>query len=129
MQDFLFVKDGNDYVHLNFADILYIEASDKYSKVFTPSKKYLVHLPLNIIEKNLPSRFFCRIHRSYIISLIHTTSFNQAYVVVAGKKIQIGKHYKEVLPHRIQTFSTSPKNYVILSDYDFLSLFRKLGPN
>ena len=129
MYEPFYIKEGNNFVQILFHEILYIETKDKYSRVITPTRKYLIRLPLNNVERLLPSRSFCRINRSQIVSVLHTTLFNNAYAIVDGKKLLIGKQYKEVLLKRVVTFSNDPKSFIPLSDYDMFNLLRGTRSN
>src|SRR5258705_4975162 len=121
MEDFFFLKDGDEYIKVLFSAILYVQASDKYSTFITTTRKILICQTLNNVERALPSKLFCRIHRSYIISLIHTNSFNRATVNIGKMKIPIGKQYRSVLLGRVTLFDEH-KNFINLSDYDMLNV-------
>ena len=56
--------DGRE-VSLPANDILYIEAEDKYTYVYTARDKYLVRGPLSEWEKKLPKPQFCRCSRFF----------------------------------------------------------------
>jgi DNA-binding LytR/AlgR family response regulator len=127
MDDFFYLMDGDDYIQILFATILYIEAGKKYSTLFATDRTILIAKSLDTLERALPGKLFCRIHRSYIISLSHTTSFNQKTATVANKKIPIGKQYRPALIGR--TFPCNERHVVKLSDFDFLKLFKGLGRN
>lgn len=129
MQDFLYVKDGGNYVQVYFSEILYIQAEDKYTTLMVPKGKYLILQTLNNIEKALPSAIFCRIHRSYIISLLHTKKFDANTAFVGDKCLPIGKRYKGVLTERVLVFSNGPSPFIKLSNYDILKFFGISGPN
>ncbi|MGO8594093.1 LytTR family transcriptional regulator DNA-binding domain-containing protein [Rhizobium ruizarguesonis] len=40
------IKEREGLIKIAYDDIIYIEASKDYMKVFTPSKQYLVHLTI-----------------------------------------------------------------------------------
>ena len=129
MENLIFFKDGSDYVRIVYSEIVYIEANGKYSTIVTAGKKYLFHSTITAIEERLPSKYFCRVHKSFIISIIHTTSFNHAYAIVSGKKIQIGRQYKTALFSRMIASKNDPGSFIILSDYDTQTLLGKIGFN
>ena len=129
MQDFFYVKDGSKNVQVLFSDILYIEAKDKYATLVTANERYLILQPLHIIERVLPAKTFCRIHRSYIISLAHTKWFDHTIAFVGNQKLAIGKNYKNVIPGRVVILSNEQDPYINLSDFDRLNLIRKIKPN
>jgi DNA-binding LytR/AlgR family response regulator len=101
MQEFLFFKIEKTYVRLWFSEILYIQAENKYVTIFTPQRSYLTLSSMNHIEKMLPSELFCRIHRSYIVSLEHICRFDNELVYIGDKKIPIAEQYKNVLKNSV----------------------------
>jgi DNA-binding LytR/AlgR family response regulator len=127
MTEFFFIKDGPEYVKILFTSILYIQADNKYCTIVTTRRKYMVLQSINSFEKMLPAKIFCRIHRSYIVSLIHTVSFNHTSVNVSEVHLPIGKQYKSVLPKRVTVLSENGP-YINLSDVDVMNLF-SAGPN
>ncbi|HLG40656.1 MAG TPA: LytTR family DNA-binding domain-containing protein [Chitinophagaceae bacterium] len=129
MHDYFYVKDETRHIQVFFADVLYIEAKNKYALIVTTKEQYQILQPLQIIERALPGMLFCRIHRSFIISLSHTKWFDHNYAFVGECKIQIGKLYKDVLPHRVLMFNNEPNLIIRLSDYDMLNFFKKINPN
>jgi two-component system LytT family response regulator len=52
------------------------------------------YISLSAIEKKLPEKLL-RIHQSYLLTLSHIDSFNQHDVLIQGKEIPIGRHYKQ----------------------------------
>lgn len=101
MQEFLFFKIEKTYVRLWFSEILYIQAENKYVTIFTPQRSYLTLSSMNHIEKMLPSELFCRIHRSYIVSLEHICRFDNELVYIGDKKIPIAEQYKNILKNSV----------------------------
>lgn len=99
---------GNDYivitvqkkkVKLFFSEIIYIESQREYVKIVTAKQEYLPKVSTSTIEKLLPAHQFKRVHRSFIISLIHIDAYNAGTVQVAGRKITVGRTYREALKH------------------------------
>ena len=129
MYEPFYLKDGNEYIQILFHEILYIEATDKYSRIVTTKQKYLIRIPLTTVERFLPSKYFCRINRSQIISVLHTNTFNNLHAIVRGKKLHIGKQYKDALPKRVLTLAGDKTRFIRLSDYDVLNLLRKIKSN
>lgn len=101
MQDFLFFKIEKLYLKIRFADILYIQAEGRYVAIFTNNQCYFSLISITQIERQLPSDLFRRIHRSYIISLIHTDKFDNEFAFVGNKRIPIAEQYKNVLKSAI----------------------------
>ncbi len=97
-RDFMFVKDGTKIVKIVYDDILYLEGMKDYVKIILKEKKLVLTLisMQNMIEK-LPTDYFVRIHRSYIVSLSKIDSVEKNRVVIAGKWLPVGNSYKRNL--------------------------------
>jgi DNA-binding LytR/AlgR family response regulator len=95
--DELFVRDGNALVKVKFDDILYLQAYDNYTLVFTSAKKYTITQTLKTVESKVPSTKFVRIHRSYVINLDVIEKITDGHVELQGKSIPIGRTYQHFL--------------------------------
>ena len=101
MQEFLFFKIEKAYVRLWFSEILYIQAENKYVTIFTSQRSYLTLSSMNHIEKMLPPELFCRVHRSYIVSLEHICRFDNELVYIGDQKIPLAEQYKNILKNSV----------------------------
>lgn len=54
--------------------IVRFEAEDDYTAVYLPSRKYLIHVSMQELERRLDPKDFLRVHRSAIINLLHLSS-------------------------------------------------------
>src|SRR5438477_7547530 len=97
MQDFLFFRIEKTYIRVRFAEILYVQAEKKYVTIITDHASYRTLSSMNHIEKMLPRDLFCRIHRSYIVSLGQICKFDNELVYIGSKKIPLAEQYKSVL--------------------------------
>ena len=102
--DSIFVKDKGKLVKVPFDTILYAEAYDNYTNLFTESKKYLISATLKSVEKKLNNPLFIRVHRSYLINIERVASLEEGYVHIGEKAIPVGKTHKDELMSRIRTF-------------------------
>ena len=91
----IFVKSNQKLVRINYDDILYVEAFADYVKIFTAEKRIVTLQTMKNMEVKLPTEKFCRVHRSFIVSLKHVDAFSSTQVEVNGQKIPIGKNYKD----------------------------------
>ena len=96
MRDFLFLKTNSKFVRIFFKDLIFVEASDKYVRFVTVNKTYMVLGCLMNTENRLPADQFCRIHRSYIVSLRHIDEFTSETVSMAGNTLPLARQYKPV---------------------------------
>jgi len=108
--DFLYIKVDHDAVQVKFSDIYYIEADKRYVKIKTKGKVYMVETSLSKIEALLPPAFFCRIHRSYIISLINTKVIRHEMVVMDNGALPVGREYRDALLTRVILISRDTGN-------------------
>lgn len=103
LKDRIFVKNREKMTKILFSDILFIEADRNYSRIFTLAKEYLLSITLKMIEEKLPANHFLRIHRSYIINLLHVDEVSDSHVMIAQKPIPLSGGLKDHLLERIQT--------------------------
>lgn len=116
MQDFVFIKSNREYYKVRYSEIQYVEAVNKYIKVVTAKKSSLLLLTMQEAEKFLPAALFCRIHRSYIISLLHLNRFTQETAFVAETELPIGKHFKNGLQLKV-TIWCAKENQVLIQNF------------
>jgi DNA-binding LytR/AlgR family response regulator len=87
-QDFVMIKSNKKLFRIALSAILYIQSMGDFLKVVTEDKTYISSETLRIMETQLPAKKFCRIHKSYIISV-------GAVQYIEGNQLKIGK---EILP-------------------------------
>jgi len=97
----IFVKSDSRIVKINLEEIFYVEALADYVIFITEKGKFIVHYTMKGVEKRLPSSFFSRVHRSFIINLRRIESLEDFTVVINKKKIPIGASYKESFINRL----------------------------
>lgn len=83
-------------------DILYIEADRNYNRIFTRQKDYLPSLTLKTIEEKLTAPFMLRIHRSYLVNMLHIHEVLEANVMAGGKALPLGTGMRGELMQRMQ---------------------------
>ncbi len=92
---FVFVKDGNKLVRLQWDDILYIEGLKDYVIIHTSQQKVVTLQRLKFLEVQLPKDEFLRVHNSYIISLKKIDSILKDQVQIGDVLIPIGDTYRK----------------------------------
>ncbi len=93
--EFIFVKANQKLIKISYDDILYVEAFADYVKIYIPEKRIVTLQTMKKMENKLPADKFCRIHRSFIVGLKHIESYNTSEVGVGGKRLPIGKNFKD----------------------------------
>jgi len=76
-----------------------IKADGRYSTLYTEDEHYFCNLSLSELEKRLDSRFFFRVHRSYLVNMRYAKAFEkeeeQCYLVMDhqdGIKVPISRN-------------------------------------
>lgn len=74
--------------------IIYIESMSDYVRLFTiENEKIITRETISRLGERLPMEFL-RIHRSYLINIIHLTSYSKEVVIVKDKSLPISRTYK-----------------------------------
>ena len=101
--DFIFVKSNSRLVKLRTEEIYFIEALKDYVVINTKGTRYTIHSTMKDIEKKLPSDYFIRVHRSFIVRIDKIASIELPNLILEDSKkmIPIGGSYKEELVKKI----------------------------
>ena len=89
----LFVKDGKKRHQVALDDLLFIEACGNFSMVHTATGKIMCSEKISELEGRLPS-VFVRIHKSFLVASRKIEVVEGEELVVAGKRLPIGRVYK-----------------------------------
>ena len=86
----LFVRHNRRFEKIDFSAIHYVEANLNYMRIVTADKIYMVLSTLEQVEEALPPSQFCRIHRSYIVSIAQIRTFDNHNVRLPDKTLPVG---------------------------------------
>lgn len=83
-------SSGNQIHMVPVAEVLYFEAADKYVRVLTAAREYLIRTPLKELTEQLDASVFWQIHRSTLVraSAITTVTRDEAgklHLALAGR--------------------------------------------
>lgn len=100
------------FTKINTKDVFYIESIKNYAKIYTEKKVYMVLVSLKLFEQKLSDyKDFCRIHRSFIVSVSKIDSFEYENVSITFReaKIQLplGEVYKGNLTKSVNIIARS----------------------
>lgn len=102
MQDRLFIKTGDRLLRLFLSDILWVEADDYYCKIVTKEREFLVGQTLKKFSEALEKvPELRRVHRSYLVNLLHVEEIGDLYVYINKRKVPINKSSKDELVARL----------------------------
>ena len=100
--DFIFVKDGYDWVRINLAELLYVKAEDNYVSLVTIHKSVLTRMTLTEMQEKLPAEEFIKVHKSFIVALHQIEKIEQHQLTVRDSIIPLSKPYRDQIYARIQ---------------------------
>lgn len=103
LEDRIFVRHKEKMVKLEIEQVLCVEADRNYSRIHSKNKEYMVAVTLKNMASKLPGSVFYRIHRSYIVNLLHVDEVAETHLVIAQKALPISKTLKAGLLKRLQT--------------------------
>lgn len=86
---------------LDVADILYCQADDNYTHIFTRDRKKLVSKTLKYFEDALSTSGFVRVHKSYLVNVAAITQYRKgkggSVVLDNGKEVMVSPARKKEL--------------------------------
>lgn len=94
-EPYIMIKADHKLTRVMLEDIKYIEGLREYVSIYTETKRHIVLEALKNLEATLPEKLFARVHRSYIVAKKRVDSISGTTLELEGKKIPIGKSYKE----------------------------------
>lgn len=98
----VFVREGSKIIRLRKEEILFLEGYGDYVKIHrTNGKPLLSQVSLKRFEENLTDSLFCRVHRSYIVSLSHISYIERKRIRIGDELIPISDSYLPALMGRL----------------------------
>ena len=95
VRNYLFVKTEYRLEKVDFKNILFIEGMRDYRRIHTPGKKIMTLQTFIELEKQLPNNIFCRVHKSYIVSIEKVESIERDRIKINNQIIPVSETYKE----------------------------------
>ena len=97
--EYFFIKENNNYIKLNMGDVLFIESMGDFSKISTTgNKSHMVLISLKNLEKQLPENLFIRVHKQYIINVLHIKNISVSDIKLSNNlMIPVSIAYKQAL--------------------------------
>jgi len=101
---YLVIKEKEGLLKIPYEEVLYIEASKDYMKIFTTSRQYLTHLTMKKLEELLPAQLFIRTHKSFIVALKQIKLLKTDSLVLANNAtIPVSLSYKEEVMRKFRS--------------------------
>lgn len=88
-------KNGLDYVKLR--DIIFFEASNRYTHIITANKNYVSTTNLGKFKEVLKEKHFFNVHRSYLVNIDHIKRYESSGILTLtnGHQIPVAKSTRE----------------------------------
>ncbi|MFA0962252.1 LytR/AlgR family response regulator transcription factor [Roseivirga sp. BDSF3-8] len=93
----MFIKTDREHKQVSLDDIRYIQAYGNYCKVYLSDEMLITPKKISDFESELPSDWFARIHKSYMISKLHIESISGNKVQILNEYLPVGETYKHVI--------------------------------
>lgn len=103
----LIVRSAGLVAFVNVADIDWIEAANYYSCLHVGSDTHVLRRSLAVLERELQSGPFCRIHRSTIVNVDRIRALElmddgeYAVVLKTGARLRLSRGFRKTLQHRL----------------------------
>jgi len=118
--DSFFIRDKSKYVHLSFSSIRYIKAFKNYIRIVTSEKIYTPLLSMKQMENELPQQLFCRVHRSYIVSLKAIWAFDHERVYLHDKtELPLSENYRRLMMDKLHVITSDVRQTGKMSTMTF----------
>lgn len=92
---YIFVKTEYRHERIDIDDILYIEGMKDYLRIVCTGKKIMTLQNFAKIVEILPSKKFCRVHKSFIVALDKIISVERGVIIIADQRIPVSNTYRE----------------------------------
>jgi DNA-binding LytR/AlgR family response regulator len=93
--DFVFIKADRKYFKIYFKEILFIEGLKDYVIIYTADNKIITSMNIKTIAGQLPASIFARVSKSYIVNILHISSFDNELIYIQHNEIPLGQAFKD----------------------------------
>ena len=90
----IFLKQNNSHIQVDVDDILFIEASGNYTKVFTRTTTISIREKISDTIKLLSDNDFIQVHKSFAVAKKHIVRVEGNRIYIGDHIVPIGKLYK-----------------------------------
>ncbi|SMG32917.1 LytR/AlgR family response regulator transcription factor [Sphingobacterium psychroaquaticum] len=91
----IYLKQGNEYIQVQWSEILFIESMQNYIIVHFQDRKITVHQTMSAAELLLPQDIFFRTHKSFLINISRIERIRGNTILINGHEIPLSKHRRE----------------------------------
>ena len=88
---YLFINQNKSIKRITLEDVYVIEARADYVYIKTIDKNFITKSSLKNILEKLPSQYFFRVHKSFVVNMTKISEINQGIIVVNNEHIPLSK--------------------------------------
>lgn len=91
------IRNNNGIDYIDIDNILFFEASARYTRIVTKSKSYLSSCNIGKFRKIIEGRNFYPVHRSFIVNIAHVVRYESSGILITegGHEIPVSKNVRE----------------------------------
>lgn len=97
----IFIQKEDQYIRLDYNQILYFETMDNYIKIVTTDDEHLVKTTMKKIMDKLNHPRFLKVHNSYIINLSKIKTLNREFLRIGQNTIPISRSNQSLLMSKL----------------------------
>ena len=98
--DFFNIRTISRLEKVFYNDLQYIEVMNDNIMLHLGEQKLVTEETLDVIEAKLPAKIFMRVHRWFVINLLHITTIGEDYVQIGAARIRLTTAIKDELIKR-----------------------------
>lgn len=93
--DFIFIKTENRLEKVSFDEIVFIEGMRDYRRIHTLNKKIMTLQNFKELEKLIPAKEVCRVHKSYMVAINKIDTVERSRIYIKDQIIPISDSYRD----------------------------------
>jgi len=94
-ESFIFIKTEYRLERIDLDEILYIEGMKDYLRIVCNARKIMTLQSFSKLEESLPSKRFCRVHKSFIVAIDKIKSVERGVIRIADQRIPVSNTYRD----------------------------------
>lgn len=101
---FIYLKQGRSLIKCDLTKVSYIKGMEEYLYWYSADRNIITLGSLAETAQELESRYFVRVHRSYIVNLKKLDTINTKTLIVSDEEIPIGPTYSKNFKSAFQAY-------------------------
>jgi DNA-binding LytR/AlgR family response regulator len=90
----IFLRENKRYSQVEVENILYLEASGNYTKVFLKDQKITVREKISDLMQSVNDEDFIQVHKSFVVAKKHIDVIEGNVIQIGQHEIPVGNYYK-----------------------------------